>query len=225
MDWGRSPGHPGYPGGSFEFGGSGGPGGLEGLGGPGGPGGSGEATRSEHIELIGPHLRVSGEVSLHFFNRLSDLINHSRGYIRLTDARLLRRNGDPTNLIVPELMVNQDEVTFIAQTYEDVRTPPSTAVGDMDRPLMERTRRQLVVFTPGHTLTGTIHLFQETDVATFVDSTDPRFVPMVDVTARSLADRRVISHFSLVLVNRTQITAASLLERAGGAHETGVAIE
>lgn len=29
---------------------------------------------------------------------------------------------------------------------------------------------------------------------------------MKDVTARSLADRRVISHFALVLVNRTQVT-------------------
>ncbi len=60
---------------------------------------------------------------------------------------------------------------------------------------------------------------------TFVDSPDPRFVAMVDVTARSLADRRVISHFGLVLVNRTQMTAASLLEKAGGANETGVSVD
>ena len=62
-------------------------------------------------------------------------------------------------------------------------------------------------------------------MATFVDSPDPRFVPMVKVTARSLADRRVISHFAFVLINRTQMTAASLLEYAGGAAETGVAVE
>ena len=90
---------------------------------------------------------------------------------------------------------------------------------------MERVPRELVIFTPGHTLTGTIHLFSETDVETFVDSPDPRFVALVDVTARSLADRRVISHFGLVLVNRTQMTAASLLENAGGAHETGVSVD
>lgn len=40
----------------------------------------------------------------------------------------------------------------------------------MDRPLMERVPRKLVIFTPGHTLTGTIHLFSERDVETFVDS-------------------------------------------------------
>ena len=188
------------------------------------PGPIGE-EKYETIELVGPHLRVSGSISLLRFARLSDLINHSRGYVRLTDAALLRRNGDPTGLVVPELMVNQDEITFIGQRVEDVSTEETGLLGGMDQPLMARVPRQLVIFTPGHTITGTIHLFSETDIASFVDSPDPRFVPMVSATARSLADRRVISHFGLLLVNRTQMTAASLLEKAGGADQTGVVID
>jgi hypothetical protein len=73
-----------------------------------GPLGEGSEERLESIELVGPHLRVTGCISLLRFTRLSDLINHSRGFVRLTDAGLLRRNGDPTGLVVPELMVNQD---------------------------------------------------------------------------------------------------------------------
>jgi hypothetical protein len=192
---------------------------------PVGPLGQGGEEKFEIIELVGPHLRVTGRISLLRFGRLSDLINHNRGFVRLTDTRLLRRNGEPTNLVVPELMVNQDEITFVAQSAEDVTPSPIGPVGGMDRPLMERIPRQLVIFTAGHTLTGTIFAFAETTIATFVDTPDPRFVPLTDVTARSLADRRVISHFSLVLVNRTQMTAASFLEKAGGAHETGVAVE
>lgn len=193
---------------------------------PLGPPGAGGPIKHETIELVGPHLRVSGTISLLRFNRLSDLVNHSRGYVKLTDARLLRRNGEPTNLVVPELMVNQDEITFIGQTAEEASgTPSGGLAGGMDRPLMERVPRELVIFTPGHTLTGTISLFSETDVETFVDSPDPRFVALVDTTARSLADRRVISHFALVLVNRTQMTAASLREKAGGADETGVSVD
>jgi len=191
-----------------------------------GPAGDAGPPRSETIELVGPHLRVRGTISLLRFSRLSDLVNHSRGYVKLTDARLLRRNGEPTNLVVPELMVNQDEITFIGQMADEItNAPPGGSQGGMDRPLMERIPRELVIFTPGHTLTGTISLFAETDVEAFVDSGDPRFVPMVDTTARSLADRRVISHFALVLVNRTQITAASLREKAGGADETGVSVD
>lgn len=184
-----------------------------------------DATRYETIELVGPHLRVLGQISLLNFGRLSDLINHNRGFVRLKDAQLMRRNGEPTNLVVPELMVNQDEITFIGQRAEDIMAAQTRPAGGMDRPLMERIPRQLVIFTAGHTLTGTIHAFAETDIASFVDTPDPRFVPLVDVTARSLADRRVISHFGLVLVNRTQMTAASFLEKAGAAVETGVAVE
>jgi hypothetical protein len=184
-----------------------------------------DAAKYEAIELVGPHLRVRGEISLLNFNRLSDLINNARGFVRLRNAQLLRRNGEATTLVVPELMVNQDEITFIGQASEDV-SAASTAVADgMDRPLMERVPRKLVIFTAGHTLTGTIHAFPEMDIASFVDTPDPRFVALIDVTARSLADRRVISHFGLALVNRTQMTAASFLEKAGGADETGVAVE
>ena len=188
-----------------------------------GPLSEGAEAREEAIELVGPHLRVSGCISLLRFTRLSDLINHSSGFVRLKDAGLLRRNGDPTGLVVPELMVNQDEITFIGQKVSDVSFAETGMPGGMDRPLMKRLPRDLVIFTSGHTLTGTIYLFAETDVATFVDSPDPRFVPMINATARSLADRRVISHFALILVNRTQITAASLLEMAGVAVESGVA--
>jgi hypothetical protein len=183
------------------------------------------APRDETIELVGPHLRVCGNVSLLNFNRLSDLINHSAGFIRLKDAQLLRRNGDPTNLVVPELMVNPDEITFIGQRPAISDQAAAEGAPRPDRPSMERVRRQVVIFTSGHTLTGTIHAFPDTDMANFVDSPDPRFIALVDVTARSLADRRVISHFSLVLVNRTQMTAASFLEKAGRAAETGVAVE
>lgn len=192
---------------------------------PLGPPGPIGPERREMIELVGPHLRVSGEISLLRFTRLSDLINHTIGFVKLTGAQLLRRNGDPTGLIVPELMVNPDEITFVGQKEGDVSSAQTGQIGGMDRPLMARVPRELVIFTAGHTLTGTIYLFSETDIATFVDSPDPRFVPMTTVTARSLADRRVISHFGLVLVNRTQITAASLREMAGGADETGVAVD
>ena len=194
---------------------------IDPLGAPGAIG----PERCETIEVVGPHLRVTGDISLLRFTRLSDLINHNRGFVKLTGAQLLRRNGDPTGLMIQELMVNQDEITFVGQKEQDVSTAETGLIGGMDRPLMERVPRELVIFTEGHTITGTIHLFLETDIATFVDSPDPRFVAMTQVTARSLADRRVISHFGLVLVNRTAISAASLRELAGGTDETGMDVD
>ena len=70
------------------------------------------------------------------------------------------------------------------------------------------------MFTPGHTVIGRVHVFGQTDLGAFVDSTDPRYVPVIEVSTRSLADRRIVSHYPFVLINRTQMIAAA---EAGGA--------
>jgi len=181
--------------------------------------------KTEMVELVGPHLRLAGTVSLLAFPRLADMLNNSRGYLRMANAQLMRRNGDPTGLFVEQLLVDQDEVSFVAQKAEDMTHDGTDHGIGLDRPLMERAPRQIVVFTPGHTITGSVYMFEETDFENYIDSTDPRYVPMIDATARSLADRRVVSHFGLCLVNRTQINAASLLEKSGTAAETGVGVE
>lgn len=172
----------------------------------------------ETIELVGTHLRLTGHISLGRFIRLTDLINASSGYVRVHQARLLRRNGDPTSLILPELMVDQDEISFIAQT-DAPRPEPGSSTGFVDQgvdgSIANRQTRDFVLFTPGHTVSGTVFIFGETDLAAFVDSTHPRFVPMVEVTTRSLADRRIISHYPFILINRTQMIAASEIGRHG----------
>jgi hypothetical protein len=142
------------------------------------------------------------------FHRLSDRVNHGRGFILLHDARLLKRNGDPTPLVVKELYVNQDEVTFLAMSRMSelgFETEAST-----DRPSIVKETRRYIVFTPGHVISGLVHVYTEMSLSGFVDSSDPRFIPMTHVSARSLADRRVVSHFDLLLVNRTQMTAVAL---------------
>jgi len=176
------------------------------------------AGRDEPIELVGTHLRLTGVIALGRFGRLTDLINASSGYVRVRDARLLRRNGDPTSLVLPELMVDQDEISFIAQTQ--VAAPErEPGVGYIEpgfgTEVVDRKPREFVIFTPGHTVSGKIHVFGQTDLAGFVDATEPRFLAMTGVTARSLADRRIISHYDFILMNRTQMIAASEVGRQG----------
>lgn len=215
-----------------------------------GDGGAGVGGRLEAVELVGTHLRLNGTISLGRFSRLSDYINSGSGYVRIHDARLLRRNGDPTTLVLPELMVDQDEISFIAQGDPDSVADPSGGAIRMEAPAapsdgkpdvwaglgaagpggadawgrpgalgggasLDRPDRQFVLFTPGHSVTGSVKVYGGTDLAGFVDSSEPRFVPVTDVTARSLADRRVISHFKFVLVNRTHMIAASEIGGAG----------
>jgi hypothetical protein len=174
--------------------------------------------RNEAVELVGTHLRLTGDIALGRFARLSDLINASSGYVKVRNARLLRRNGDPTSLVLPELMVDQDEISFIAQG-QSLPPEPGSGIGFIEPnfgPDIEmRKAREFVMFTPGHTVTGKVHVFGESDLAGFVDATDPRFVPVTSVTTRSLADRRIISHYQFILINRTQMIAASEVGRQG----------
>ncbi len=168
--------------------------------------------RDEPVELVGTNLRLTGAVSLGRFGRLSDLINASRGYIRVRNAQLLQRNGEPTSLVLAELMVDQDEISFIAQPQAQPPAPGS-AVGFIEPVFGDnieaRQAREFVMFTPGHTVTGKVHVFGQTDLAGFVDATDPRFVPVTGVTTRSLADRRIVSRYDFILINRTQLIAAA----------------
>jgi hypothetical protein len=179
-------------------------------------GGAPGAGRDEEIELVGPSLRVTGSISLGRFGRLTDLINASSGYLRVREACLLERSGAATDLSLPELMVDQDEISFIAQTHP--ATLERDAAGGFEAPTFDagvdaRQAREFVLFTPAHTVTGKVFIFGQTDLAAFVDSTSPRFVPVVDVTARSLADRNVVTHYDFVLINRTQMIAAAEISR------------
>lgn len=170
--------------------------------------------RDEPIELVGTHLRLTGIINIGRYSRLTDLINASSGYVRVRDARLLHWSGEPTNLVLPELMVDVDEISFIAQAEDPAPAPEAAETKGYVEPgfgdaTETRRAREFVFFTPGHTVTGLVYVFGQVDVAGFVDSDDPRFVPVTNVVTRSLADRKIISQYAFVLINRTQMIAAS----------------
>jgi hypothetical protein len=174
----------------------------------------GQDGHDEAIELVGTNIRMTGIVSLGRFKRLSDMINASSGYLRVRNACLLHRTGQPSELELPELMVDQDEISFIAQTHPDV--PEEGAAGGFDAPTFdtgidERQAREFVMFTPAHTVSGKVFIFGQTNLAAFVDSTSPRFVPVIDATTRWLADRKVVNKYDFLLINRTQMIAAAEL--------------
>ena len=158
------------------------------------------------LELVGQHLRLSGTVTIGFHRRLSDFVNAHEGLIQLRDVVVLRRNGDPTKVTSPTIWVNPDEVTLIGQAT-DVSEPETPG-----HEFLEKRPFRLIVVTPGHTLTGDVHLTSEAILSAFLESRDPVWIPMTDVQTRSLADRRVISRYAFALVNRRHIVAATELD-------------
>jgi hypothetical protein len=175
-------------------------------------------ARDETVELVGTNLRLSCVVSLGRFPRLTDLISSSSGYIRVREARLLGADGLPTGEVLPELMVNEDVISFIAEPDAPPHEPGTGTSFDymgVGGSIAARRTRRFVLFTTGHTLSGSIYLFGETDLTAFVESTHPRFVPMIDVTARSLIDQDNVSQYPFILINRTQMIAAAELDQDG----------
>ena len=164
------------------------------------------------IELVGQHLRLSGTVLIGFHRRLSDFVNHNEGLIELRDVTVLRRNGDPTKVTSPSIWVSPDEVTIIGQSA-DV-DPPTDAEQRLvvGRDYLQKRTFLLIVVTPGHTLTGEVHLSPEGILSAFIESPSPVWIPMTDVRTRSLADRRVISRYSFALLNRRHIVAATEMQ-------------
>jgi hypothetical protein len=168
------------------------------------------AARAEGLplELVGQHLRLSGTVNLGYHSRLTDFVNNHDGLIQLRDVTVLRRNGDPTKVTSPSIWVNPDEVTLIGETAD---VDDHRAMGMEYR---EKRAFHLIVVTPGHTLTGEVHLNPEAILSAFIESRDPVWIPMTNVRTRSLADRRVISRYGFAVVNRRHIVAATELQPA-----------
>jgi hypothetical protein len=168
------------------------------------PSTGGEAAEDlEAVELAGPHLRLAGSIGLGRFRRLSDLLNHHDGPLVVRDATILRRNGTATHVTTPSIWVNLADVTLIGQTSEIGHAPPAPEMR------IDKERRFLVVVTPGHTLTGDVYIPVGGQLAVFIESVDPPFIPMTNVRTRSLADRRIITTYGFALLNRRQIVAAT----------------
>ena len=103
------------------------------------------------VELVGPHLQVSGTFDLGRFRRLSDYLNHQPGLLELSNATVLRRNGDPTRVTTRHIWVNTADVTVIGQ------------LGEVQQPLAPEFRIQksamgMIFVTPGHTMTGELYV-------------------------------------------------------------------
>ena len=175
--------------------------------------------RDEPIELVGTHLRLTGIVSLGRFNRLTDMVNASpatsgsamRGCFAGTASR--RRSSSP------EIMVDQDEISFIAQREVQAPEPGTGAVrspASASRASSATARRVRHVHAgPYPDAAGST----SSDRRTWrPSSTRPTRASCrsTEVSTRSLADRRIVSHYPFVLINRTQMIAAA---EAGGADE------
>ena len=161
---------------------------------------SGDGSHEAYLELIGTHLRASGAAEVGRFRRISDYVNAVDGFFRLRDVVLLDRTGAPTRITMPELRVRLDDVAIVGQLVVEALPPPTDG-----HVVISKAMVRLVVMTRAHIIYGYVYIHEHGSLMQFVDSTDPRFIPMSNVRVRWLADRRLAGRYPFALIQRSQI--------------------
>jgi hypothetical protein len=154
----------------------------------------------QYIELIGTDLWVAGMVDLGRFRRVSDFVNIVQGYLVIKDVVVLTRTGEATRLTLPELRVLPDDIAVVGQLTTD---RPQQATGTAV--FVEKVAQRLVVLTRSHIIDGDVFIQRDGSVMSFVDATDPKFIPMSDVRVRWVSDRKLAARYPFALMQRSQI--------------------
>jgi hypothetical protein len=153
----------------------------------------------QYIELIGTQLWVAGMVDLGRFRRVSDFLNIVQGYLVIHDVVVMTRVGEATQLTLPELRVLPDDISVVGQLAREAGSTSDAGA------IIERTVQRLVVLTRAHVIDGDVSIPGDGSIMSFVDATDPKFIPMTDVRVRWLSDRKLAARYPFALVQRSQI--------------------
>lgn len=177
----------------------------------------GEGGGEQYIELIGSQLWVAGMVNLGRFRRVSDFVNLVLGYMIVHDVVVLTRTGETTRLTMPELRILPEDIVVVGQIEAD---KAATAASESSS-FIEKTARRLVLLTRSHIIDGDVFILGDGSIMSFVDATDPKFIPMSDVRVRWVSDRKLAAHYGFALVQRSQILGVATEGiRLGGAEST-----
>lgn len=162
--------------------------------------GEDEGGGEQYVELIGTDLWVAGMINLGRFRRVSDFVNIVQGYLILRDVVVLTRTGDATRLTLPELRVLPDDLAIVAQVGTD---RPAGQTGSTV--FIEKVPQRLVVLTRSHIIDGDVFIQSEGSIMSFVDATDPKFIPMQHVRVRWVSDRKLAARYPFALLQRSAI--------------------
>jgi len=180
-----------------------------------------EGGGERYIELIGTQLWVAGMINLGRFRRVSDFVNIVQGYFVMRDVVVLTRTGDATRLTMPELRVLPDDIAVVGQLGDD-KPQRAAETGAF----IEKTAQRLVVLTRSHIVDGDVFIHGDGSIMTFVDATDPKFIPMSNVRVRWVSDRKLAARYPFALLQRNQILGVATEGiKLGGAETTARRVE
>ena len=153
------------------------------------------------VEVLGDGFGISGELRIGQFDRLSDWLNMRSGFIQISDARQLhfgRKSARGPDQPPGTLWVRLEQIVLVAERSPVRRERPGA-------PTVAKQQRQVAIVTPGYTVRGSVHVHADGSMTHFLESPDPHFLPMTDLTVHWLSDASAIARFPFAMVNRHQL--------------------
>jgi hypothetical protein len=170
------------------------------------------------VEIFGNGFQVSGQIQTGQFDRLSDWLNMQTGFIQVHDAwhvHLGQTTAPDPGQRKGTLWVRLDQVVLVAERSPVQQSRPGA-------PVVQKQRRKVSIVTPGYNLIGNIHIHAYGSMAQFLESPDPRFLPITDLTVRWLSEAAMVGRYPFAMINRQQLV--TILDEAaapvGGAAGT-----
>lgn len=173
--------------------------GIDSLLPPGAPAGP-----SLEVELISAHARVSGSVHLNKYTRLSDLLNLQGAVISVFDPVILDPAGISAAANSPRLDVQLDELTLVVDRSNYI--PPVD-----HQQAIEKKSHHMMAITDAHLIFGTFFTYPSAEPPAYLVADDPRWIPLADVTVRSLVDRKIEFRSAFAVLNRRHIVSTTTL--------------
>ena len=167
------------------------------------------ATRSQDgpegvsidVEVLGAGFQVSGQIHTGQFDRLSDWINMQTGFIQIHNAwhaHLGQDNAPDPDQRKGTLWVRLDQVVLVAERQAMQSPRPGAAV-------VQKQKRMASIVAHGYTVRGNLFLHTYGSMKQFLESPDPHFLPMTDLSLRWLSDAALSGRFPFAMVNREQV--------------------
>lgn len=168
-----------------------------------GAGGQEEAENglAVDVDIFGAGFQISGYIRTGRFDRLSDWINMQTGFIAVRDAwhvHLGQTHSQNPAQRKGTLWVRLDQVVLMAERAPVQGNRPGA-------PVVQKQKRKVSIVTPGYNLIGNIFVHSYGSMTQFLETPDPHFLPMTDLTVHWLSDEAMVARFPFAMINREQL--------------------
>jgi hypothetical protein len=160
-----------------------------------------EAGPTIDVDIFGDGFEIAGQIRAGQFPRLSDWLNMQQGFIPVQNASVVhlgQGNLPDQDHQTGMMWLRLDKIVLVAERAAIQASRPGA-------PVIQKERRRVTAVTPGYSLRGNLHVHAYGSMKQLLESPDPHFLPITELTVHRLAENTLVIRFPFALVNREQL--------------------